>query len=86
MCLCGWEGPQRGTLELAADDALTHERSANSVSNRRDELVKRVASNKDWLSKNWHLGKDVRRGCQANIQADERELAKLDKESEESTP
>lgn len=27
MCLCGWKGPQRGTLELAVDDALTHEQS-----------------------------------------------------------
>ena len=26
-CLCGWKGPQRGTLELAADDALMHEGS-----------------------------------------------------------
>jgi len=25
-CLCGWKGPQRATLELAADDALTHGR------------------------------------------------------------
>jgi uncharacterized short protein YbdD (DUF466 family) len=27
VCLCGWKGPQRVTLELAADDALLHERS-----------------------------------------------------------
>jgi len=27
VCLCGWRGPQRGTLELVTDDALTHERS-----------------------------------------------------------
>ena len=76
VCLCGWKGPQRATLELAADDALTHERTASPT--RRNELVKRIAANKDWLSKNWHHGKDVRRGCQANIDADERELAKLD--------
>jgi hypothetical protein len=30
-CLCGWRGPERATLDLAADDALTHERfSAHS--------------------------------------------------------
>ena len=27
VCRCGWKGPQRGSLELAADDALLHERS-----------------------------------------------------------
>lgn len=27
-CACGWTGPQRGTMELAADDALSHERGA----------------------------------------------------------
>lgn len=26
-CVCGWKGPQRSTLELAADDALIHEGS-----------------------------------------------------------
>lgn len=25
-CVCGWRGPERGTLELAVDDALNHER------------------------------------------------------------
>jgi hypothetical protein len=25
-CICGWRGPQRGSLEMATDDALTHER------------------------------------------------------------
>jgi hypothetical protein len=25
-CFCGWRGAQRGTLELAVDDALEHER------------------------------------------------------------
>ena len=30
-CLCGWEGPERGTLELAADDALIHEQSEFGV-------------------------------------------------------
>jgi len=25
-CVCGWRGPERCTLDLAADDALTHER------------------------------------------------------------
>lgn len=24
---CGWRGPERGTMELAADDALGHERA-----------------------------------------------------------
>ena len=80
VCLCGWKGPQRGTLELVTDDALMHERTANkSMSTRRDELVKRIASNKEWLSKNWNLGKDVRRGCQANIEADEHELTKIER-------
>ena len=81
LCVCGWRGPQRATLELAADDALMHERSALPVradDARRAELVSRIASNKEWLSKNWHLGKDPRRSCYANIEADERELAKLD--------
>lgn len=32
VCLCGWRGPQRATLELAADDALVHERSDMHVS------------------------------------------------------
>lgn len=31
-CLCGWKGPQRATLELAADDALMHERSGATLS------------------------------------------------------
>ncbi len=25
VCICGWHGPQRATLEMAADDALIHE-------------------------------------------------------------
>ena len=24
-CSCGWKGPERGTLKMAADDSLTHE-------------------------------------------------------------
>lgn len=44
---------------------------------RRAQLTERIAANKDWLSKNWHLGKEPRRSCQANIEADERELATL---------
>lgn len=27
QCTCGWNGPQRSSLELAADDALEHEGS-----------------------------------------------------------
>jgi hypothetical protein len=27
LCTCGWQGPQRGTIELAVDDALGHERA-----------------------------------------------------------
>lgn len=81
VCTCGWRGPQRGTLELVVDDALTHEGSDMHVAiDRRAVLVKRIASNKAWLSKNWHHGKDLRRPCQANIEADERELAQLDAE------
>ena len=77
-CICGWKGPQRGTLELAADDALTHERS-HVVVDRRDVLVKRIADNKVWLSKNWHhCGSDVHRSCRTNLEVDERELAELD--------
>lgn len=26
ICLCGWVGPERGTIELAGDDAFQHER------------------------------------------------------------
>lgn len=25
-CTCGWKGPERATLDLAADDAISHER------------------------------------------------------------
>lgn len=25
QCVCGWNGPERGTMQLAADDALEHE-------------------------------------------------------------
>jgi hypothetical protein len=35
-CSCGWRGPDRGTLELAADDALLHERSEFTVQRRKD--------------------------------------------------
>lgn len=35
-CTCGWRGPQRGTLELAVDDALLHERSDYQIV-QRDE-------------------------------------------------
>lgn len=48
---------------------------------RRRELERRIASNKDWLSKNWHLGKEPRRDCEANIERDKRKLALLDKEA-----
>jgi hypothetical protein len=27
VCSCGWIGPERGTLTLAADDAMLHERN-----------------------------------------------------------
>lgn len=78
-CLCGWKGPQRATLELAVDDALLHEGSdMHIVVDWRARLVQRIVSNKDWLSKNLHHAKAVRRECQANIEADEQELAKLD--------
>lgn len=30
-CICGWHGPERGTIELAADDALMHEGSEMHV-------------------------------------------------------
>lgn len=30
ICFCGWREPQRGTLALAADDALALERDAGS--------------------------------------------------------
>ena len=53
---------------------------------RRDVLVERIASNKKWLSKNWHHGKEVRRSCQANIERDEAELAKLDTAIATKTP
>jgi hypothetical protein len=34
-CFCGWRGPERGTLELAADDALMHEKAATTERRRR---------------------------------------------------
>lgn len=34
ICTCRWRGPARGTLELAADDALVHERSDHAVVRR----------------------------------------------------
>jgi hypothetical protein len=77
-CFCGWKGPERGTLALAVDDALMHERS-----DRRAQLIERVASNRVWLSKNWHQGKEVRRACQENLEADEKALAQLDAELKE---
>lgn len=30
-CICGWTGPERGTLELATDDALIHEGSSFEI-------------------------------------------------------
>ncbi|HSN25112.1 MAG TPA: hypothetical protein VLT45_02470 [Kofleriaceae bacterium] len=33
-CSCGWRGPERSTLELAADDALQHEGSGMHVVQR----------------------------------------------------
>lgn len=34
VCRCGWEGPQRSTLELVVDDALLHEQSSFTVSRK----------------------------------------------------
>lgn len=31
VCVCGWRGPQRGTLELVVDDALEHERESRAL-------------------------------------------------------
>lgn len=31
MCICGWKGPQRSSLELAVDDALLHEGSDHTL-------------------------------------------------------
>lgn len=31
LCLCGWKGPERASLELATDDALFHERQAHGT-------------------------------------------------------
>ena len=36
VCTCGWHGPERGTLELAADDALTHEGSGYRIAPRKE--------------------------------------------------
>jgi len=33
--LCDWKGPERGTLELAVDDALLHERSEFEIVRRK---------------------------------------------------
>lgn len=35
VCLCGWRGGQRATLELAVDDALLHEHSGMHIVRRR---------------------------------------------------
>lgn len=35
ICTCGWQGPQRATLELAVDDALIHEKSDMQVVQKR---------------------------------------------------
>ena len=78
-CRCGWRGPERATLDLAADDALTHER--NSPVDRRDQLMRRIADNKEWLSKHWDHS--ARHSCRANIEADERELAKLNAQEDD---
>jgi hypothetical protein len=75
-CLCGWRGPPRSVLELVVADVVAHERGA--ALSRRMVLIQRVAANKGWLLNNLHLGKDVRRSCNQNIEADERELRELD--------
>lgn len=31
ICVCDWRGPQRATLELAADDAFIHEGSTAQI-------------------------------------------------------
>jgi hypothetical protein len=31
ICACGWHGPQRGTMVMAADDAIRHERDGERV-------------------------------------------------------
>ncbi len=49
------------------------------LADRRAELKRRIAANEDWMSKNWHLGKEVRHGCESNIDKDKRELATLEK-------
>jgi hypothetical protein len=41
ICNCGWRGPQRASIELAADDALTHEGSDAQVHIGRLELAPR---------------------------------------------
>jgi hypothetical protein len=35
VCICGWKGPQRATLEVVAEDALEHERAPQAFC--RDE-------------------------------------------------
>jgi hypothetical protein len=37
-CICEWRGPERGSIELAADDALTHERSNFWITRKPGEL------------------------------------------------
>jgi len=36
VCICGWRGPERGTVELAADDALLHEKSEFAVQRKTE--------------------------------------------------
>lgn len=83
-----------GTVQLPPTPAVASSPSAiedagvvtGSVPECRAELVRRIASNKGWLEKNWHLGKEPRRDCQANIDRDERELAKLNAAAPEQAP
>lgn len=41
---------------------------------RKRELESKIKSNENWLSENWHLGKQIRRDCQYNIDRDKKEL------------
>ncbi len=55
LCTCGWRGPQRATIELAADDALIHERSGAQAT-----IVEETAKQADDILPG--LGRLVRKG------------------------
>ncbi|HZJ67702.1 MAG TPA: hypothetical protein VFD36_29565 [Kofleriaceae bacterium] len=71
-------------LSVALDEVLRHRMSPSTTSTpappaeTREQIAARLHSNEEWLSKNWHLSKHVRRECESNIDRDKAALALLD--------